>query len=77
MLTQLERLKNDLARCEYDAFVRSIASLNSNIAYWTKRLTHEVKAEQKEAQFELNRCNMLLAKVQKDLNKAESKINEV
>ena len=60
-------------QAKIEAFHRRITSLNSNIIYWTKRLTHESTSERKEADYEIKRCLELLKKVDKDLKKVEDK----
>lgn len=76
MLEVFERLKYKMEPQEIHAFNIRIMSLNSNIVYWTERLSYESKAEQQEAQTELNRCNILLTIVAKDLKKVEAKLTK-
>ena len=73
MLTRLENIKGKLERVEHEAFYRRITSLKSNISYWSKIMdsTTESKFNRAEAQTEIDRCGMLLGKVNKDLKKKE------
>lgn len=73
MLEEFNKVKGKLSSGEQEDFHRKITSLNANIVFWKKRLTHEVATERKEAEFEIKRCEGLLVKMGKDMAKAVSK----
>jgi hypothetical protein len=72
----LGELKDKIELHEFTAFHRRVTSLKSNLVYWGLRLNSTKAADRDEAKFETTRCENLMKKVVKDMEKAKQKAEE-